>query len=133
MADDEEDESGPVVELGEGPAVDGAPLARISSRLHFGMTKSEVVRREGDTELRTPDGPRTVESILDETDETFFPAAEDLREAVEDVVGTGPVPTREREDEESASADEDATDHEGAADGAADEAADDANGDGDEE
>lgn len=101
MADDEEDD-GPIVELGEGPAVDGAPLSRISSRLHFGIARSEVVRREGDTEIRTPDGPRTIESVLDETDETYFPAAEDLRETVEGVVGTGPVPTREREDDETA-------------------------------
>jgi hypothetical protein len=98
MADDDEEEEGPAVELGEGPAVEGAPLARISSRLHFGITKSEAIRREGETELRTPDGPRTVESVLDETDETFFPAAEDLRETVEGIVGTGPVPTTERED-----------------------------------
>lgn len=114
MADDEEEESGPVVELGDGPAVDGAPLARISSRLHFGIPKSEVLRRVGDEELRTPDGPRTVESVLAETDETYFTTAEDLREAVEGVVGTGPVPTRERE--ESETADAEGTDESGESD-----------------
>ena len=37
MADDEdEEEDGPVVELGEGKAVEGAPLARVASRLTWG-------------------------------------------------------------------------------------------------
>ncbi|WP_394351451.1 DUF5789 family protein [Halomarina oriensis] len=129
MADDDseaaasEEDDGPIVELGEGPAVDGAPLSRISSRLHFGIEHSEVVRREGDTEIRTPDGPRTIESVLDETDETYFPTAESLRTTVEGIVGTGAVPTRERED------DTDDTDEE-APDGAAD--ADDVPTDGDD-
>jgi hypothetical protein len=126
MADDDEEEEGPAVELGEGPAVEGAPLARISSRLHFGITKSEAIRREGDTELRTPDGPRTVESVLDETDETFFPAAEDLRETVEGIVGTGPVPTTEREDPPEDETGADDTDADG---DDADAAGDDADGD----
>ncbi|MFC5970652.1 DUF5789 family protein [Halomarina salina] len=115
MADDEEEAEGPVVELGDGPAVDGAPLARISSRLHFGIPKSEVLRRVGDEEIRTPDGPRTMESVLGETDETYFSASEDLRDTVEGIVGTGPVPTHERED-----SDTDAEDETEAPDGAAD-------------
>lgn len=128
MADDEaeaEDE-GPVVELGDGPAVEGAPIGRITSRLHYGVEKSEVVRREGDAEIRTSDGPRTLESILDDVEETFFPRQQDLVDAVRGVTGYGPVQTDERDDEdeeadetsdEEADADEEAdTDGEDAAD-----------------
>lgn len=93
MADEDEDESGPVVELGEGASVEGVPLAKITSRLHFGIEKSEVVRREGDTEIRTPDGPRALGNVLDESDETYFPTRQAFESAVRAVVGTGPVPT----------------------------------------
>ena len=57
MADDNEDE-GPAVELGDGEPVDGAPVARISSRLFWPIQKSEIVRREGAETIRTPDGPQ---------------------------------------------------------------------------
>jgi hypothetical protein len=94
MADDEEEEeSGPVVELGEGEDVEGVPLSQVTSRLHFGIELSEVVRRAGDTEIRTPDGPQTLESVLSETDETYFPTRQDFESAVRGAVGTGPVPT----------------------------------------
>jgi hypothetical protein len=97
MADDEEENSGPIVELGEGESVEGAPLSRLTSRLHYGIPKSEVVRREGDEVIRTPDGPRELADVLDESDETYFPRKQDLTTAVEDVVGTGSVPTAETE------------------------------------
>ncbi|WP_255197320.1 DUF5789 family protein [Halorarius litoreus] len=93
MADEEEEDSGPVVELGEGESVEGAPLSRVTSRLHFGIEKSEVVRREGDTTIRTPDGPQDLGDVLDESDETYFPTRQDFEAAVRAVVGTGPVPT----------------------------------------
>ncbi|WP_254543335.1 DUF5789 family protein [Halomarina pelagica] len=94
---DEEEESGPLVELGEGESVEGAPLARVTSRLHYGIAKSEVVRRVGDVEIRTPDGPRTVEDALGESDETYFPKKEALETTIRDVVGRGPVPTSDRD------------------------------------
>ncbi|MFC7176062.1 DUF5789 family protein [Halosegnis marinus] len=92
MADDEEDE-GPVVELGDGPAVEGVPLAQVTSRLHFGIERSEIVRREGDTAIRTPDGPRDLSDVLAESDETYFPTRQEFESTVRAVVGTGPVPT----------------------------------------
>lgn len=91
--EDAEEDSGPVVELGEGEDVEGAPLARVTSRFHFGIERSEVLRREGDTVIRTPDGPRTLRDVLDQTDETYFPTRQDLASAVRSAVGTGPVPT----------------------------------------
>jgi hypothetical protein len=93
--EDEETEEEPAVELGEGADVEGAPLARVTHRLHYGIEHSEVVRREGDTVIRTPDGPRELGDVLAESDETYFDTRNALESAVESVVGTGPVPTGE--------------------------------------
>ena len=93
MADDEDAEDEPAVELGDGPEVEGVPLAQVTSRLHFGIDKSEVDRREGDTTIRTPDGPRDLSAVLGETDETYFSTRQAFETAVRDTVGTGPVPT----------------------------------------
>lgn len=90
---DEEAEEGPAVELGEGPAVEGAPVARVASRLTWPQERSEIVRKEGESEIRTPDGPRTLSDVLEETDVTYFATRKAFYEAVRGVVGTGPVPT----------------------------------------
>ena len=96
MADDsDEEEEEPAVSLGEGAAVEGAPLARVSARLMWGIEKSEVVAREGDTEIRTPEGPRTLAAVLDAVDDTYFPTRQDFEAAVRAEIGTGPVPTAE--------------------------------------
>ena len=94
MADDEDEESEePAVELGNGPDVAGVPLAQVTSRLHFGIEVSEIRRREGDTEIRTPDGARELGDVLAESDETYFPTRQEFEQAVRAVTGTGPVPT----------------------------------------
>jgi hypothetical protein len=96
MADEEEaEDEGPIVELGEGESVEGAPLARVASRLYFGIEMSEVERRVGDIEIRTSDGPQELTDILADVDETYFPRRQDFEDAVRRVVGTGPVPTAE--------------------------------------
>lgn len=92
-ADETEDE--PPVELGEGPAVEGAPLARIAARFQWGIEKSAIASREGDTAIRTPDGPRELGEVLDEIDTTYFATRHEFVGAVRDVVGHGPVPTAE--------------------------------------
>ena len=97
MADEDEEDAGPVVELGEGDPVEGAPLARVASRLYYGIEASEVVRREGGTEIRTPDGPREVGDVLDAVDATYFDTRQAFVSAVEGAVGTGPVPTADGE------------------------------------
>ena len=97
MADEDEEDSGPVVELGEGDPVEGAPLERVASRLYYGIEMSEVVRREGETTIRTPDGPRELGDVLGDVDATYFDTRQALVEAVEGVVGTGPVPTTDGE------------------------------------
>ena len=95
MADDDngEDEDEPVVELGESESVAGVPLARATSRLTWGMEKSRLERRIGDTEIRTPDGPRRIDDVLDEIDETYFQRRQEFESHVHEVIGTGPVPT----------------------------------------
>lgn len=90
---DTDEEDGPAIELGEGDPVEGAPLARVSSRLHYAIGKNEIVRREGETVIRTPDGPRELASVLEETDEVYFDTRRAFETAVREVIGTGPVPT----------------------------------------
>ncbi|WP_136689544.1 DUF5789 family protein [Halorhabdus amylolytica] len=94
MADEDADEADePAVELGERESVEGVPLARVSSRLTYGIEKSTVRRREGDTEIRTPDGPTPLSDVLDSVEETYFERRQAFEEAVRAVVGSGPVPT----------------------------------------
>ncbi len=101
MADDSEDE--PVIELGEGVPVEGAPLARISERLMWGIEKSTVVDREGTTTIRTPDGPRELGEVLNDVDHTYFDTRQTFEDAVREVIGTGPVPTADgQESDENA-------------------------------
>jgi hypothetical protein len=95
MAEDDDSEDKPAVTLGEGDDVAGAPLARIAERLMWGIEKSEINEREGETTIRTPDGPRALGDILDEVDEPYFSSRQEFIDAVEGVIGTGPVPSEE--------------------------------------
>ena len=95
MSDNEDEAEGPAVPLGEGDPVEGAPPARVASRLHYAIEKSEILRREGETMIRTPDGPRELASVLEETDEVYFDTRQAFESAVREVIGTGPVPTAE--------------------------------------
>jgi hypothetical protein len=93
MADENDEEEAPAVELGEGESVEGAPLARVASRLTWALQRSEVVRKEGDTVVRTPDGPQTLETILEDVDIPYFETRREFEDAVREAIGTGPVPT----------------------------------------
>lgn len=94
MADDTGDEDdGPVVELGEGATVQGAPLARVAERFAWPQQRSEIDRREGDTEIRTPDGPRPLGDLLAELDESYFSTQQEFVNALSSAVGSGPVQT----------------------------------------
>jgi hypothetical protein len=93
MADDNEEEAEPAVELGDGAPVEGAPLARVASRLHWPVQKSEILRKEEGATVRTPDGPRELAALLEQVDETYFQSRQEFLELVRDVTGTGPVPT----------------------------------------
>lgn len=91
--DEDEEDAGPVVELGEGESVEGAPLARVAARLHWPVEHSELDRKEGDATIRTPDGPRELSSVLADVEETYFESRQAFVDAVREVVGTGAVPT----------------------------------------
>lgn len=104
MADDDADE--PEVSLGAKTPVEGAPLTRVSARLMWGIEKSHIVEREGETTIRTPDGPRQLGEILESVDQTYFADRQEFEAAVRDVIGTGPVPTAEAESDESTDAPE---------------------------
>lgn len=92
MADDTDDEAeGPPIELGDGPDVPGVPLARVTSRLTYGIEQSTIRRREGDTEIRTPDGPRALGDVLDAIDIPYFERRQELETAIREEIGTESV------------------------------------------
>ena len=95
MSEDESEaeEEEPAVELGDGPAVEGSPLSRVTARLTWGIEHSTVVDHEGDTTVRTPDGPQELAAVLDDVDQTYFPDRQAFEDAVRAVIGTGAVPT----------------------------------------
>jgi hypothetical protein len=96
MADEDSDEEDePAVALGEGEPVEGAPLARVSARLMYGIERSTVIEREGETTVRTPDGPRELADVLEDVEEPYFSTRQEFEHAVQEAVGTGPVPTTE--------------------------------------
>jgi len=92
---DDDDTDEPAVELGEGEPVEGVPTSQVSARLMWGIEMSDLRRREGDTVVRTPDGPRELGDILDEIDETYFDRRQSFESAVRDVIGFGPVSSAE--------------------------------------
>lgn len=93
MADDEEEDDAPVVELGERDPVEGQPLARVASRLTWPKEKSRLAEKEGDSVIRTPDGPRTLADVLESVDVTYFDGRQSFVSAVTDAVGNAPVRT----------------------------------------
>ncbi|NHN42292.1 hypothetical protein G9C85_11735 [Halorubellus sp. JP-L1] len=93
MADDEEAEEEPAVELGTGASVEGAPIARVASRLKYPQQRSRILELEGDSEVRTPDGPQSLESLLEDVDTTYFDTRQTFVEAVRNAAGHGPVAT----------------------------------------
>ncbi|WP_435361083.1 DUF5789 family protein [Haloarchaeobius sp. DFWS5] len=95
MADDEEAEEEPAVELGEGATVEGAPLAQVSSRLTWPIKQSRLAALEGDSTIRTPDGPQTIADVLEHVDITYFEKRQEFEAAVRDVIGRGPVATED--------------------------------------
>lgn len=94
MSDDEEADSEPTVHLGDGPAVEGAPIARVAARLTWPQTHSDIVEKVGDTAIRTPDGPEPVETVLDSVETTYFDRRQTFVNAVYDVIGREPVATK---------------------------------------
>ena len=101
MSDDEEQ----AVTLGDGEPVEGAPLSRVSARLMWGIERSTVLEREGDTVVRTPDGPRTLADVLAAVDVPYFATQREFETTVREAVGSGPVPTATDEPADDAESD----------------------------
>ncbi|MFC4356825.1 DUF5789 family protein [Halobium salinum] len=97
MSDDdaEEEEEAPAVELGDREPVEGQPVARVASRLTWPQEASRVLEKEGDSTVRTPDGPQTLDQVLDAVDETYFDSRQTFVHEVHAVIGDGPVQTEE--------------------------------------
>lgn len=94
MSDNEEtEESGPAVELGDGPDVAGEPISRVASRLTWPAKRSDVVTQEGDAAVRSPDGPRDLDDVLAESEVPLFESRSEFVAEVEELVGRGPVAT----------------------------------------
>lgn len=95
MSDSEEEADEPAVELGEGPSVDGAPLARVVARQTWPKEKSEIVARDGDIPIRSADGPIPLADLLVDVDDTYFGTEQQFLEAVRSQLPPGPVLTEE--------------------------------------
>jgi hypothetical protein len=93
----EEEAEEPAVELGEGADVEGAPIARVAARLTWPKERSLIAEREGDATIRTPGGPRILGDVLEETDTTYFDTRQSFVEAIEGVVGRGPIEAGDEE------------------------------------
>ncbi|SEH15730.1 hypothetical protein SAMN04487967_2214 [Natronorubrum sediminis] len=89
----DEDDEEPAVTLGTHTPVEGAPLARVTSRLTWPIEASEIDRLEGESTIRTGDGPRELSSVIDAVDETYFERRQEFEAHVRSVIDTGPVPT----------------------------------------
>ena len=93
-ADDDADaEATPAVQLGDSRAVAGAPIARVAARLTWPQKKSDILEKFGETDIRTPDGPTSLATILDSVEDTYFDRRQTFVTAVRDVIGREPVAT----------------------------------------
>ena len=90
---EEETDDAPAVPLGDGRAVEGVPVARIAARLTWPQTHSDIVEKFGDYDIRTPDGPQPLESILADVETAYFDRRQTFVEGVFDVIGREPVAT----------------------------------------
>ncbi len=93
MSDEETDDT-PVVPLGDGRDVEGVPVARIAARLTWPQKHSAIVEKFGDTDIRTPDGPQSLESVLESVEISYFDRRQTFTNAVFDVIGREPVATK---------------------------------------
>jgi hypothetical protein len=93
MADEDDSDEEPAVELGAHTPVEGAPLARVSARLSWPIKASTIEEREGDTTVRTPRGPKPLSTLLEGVETTYFESRDEFESRVRPIVGTGPVQT----------------------------------------
>lgn len=90
MAEDDADEE-PAIALGDDPPVPGAPVGRVASRISWPRAKSDILAAEGETQIRTADGPRPLSELLDGVDISYFGRHQEFVGAIRDEIGYGPV------------------------------------------
>lgn len=95
MADEDEEEAEPAVDLGPDRVVEGAPLSRVAARQTWPKEKSEIVDRDGDVRIRSAEGPIDLATLLEEVNDTYFASQRHFVEAVRNRLPTGPVATDE--------------------------------------
>ncbi|ERH04512.1 MAG: hypothetical protein J07HR59_01646 [Halorubrum sp. J07HR59] len=93
MTDTDADSDEPAMELGDGPGVNGAPVARVAARLTWPAPQSDILNQEGDAVIRTPDGPQQLSAVLEAADTEYFDTRDAFLEAVNSVIQSGPVET----------------------------------------
>ena len=79
------------MELDVDGTVEGAPIERIASRLTWPQEKSEIVRKEGGELIRTPNGARKLEDLLEGVDTTYFSKRQMFVEILEKQIGKGTI------------------------------------------
>jgi len=102
----EDDSEKPAVQLGTGNAVEGAPLARVTERLMWGIEKSAVRKREGETAIRTPEGPQELGELLTDVDRQYFATRQEFEAALDDAISDGAIPVESGEETGQRDADE---------------------------
>lgn len=106
MSEDDEEADSSGVELGSEAPIEGVPVARVASRLHWGMSKGEIGDREGDTVIRTSDGPQELATILESVEVPYFESRREFVEAIRDEIGVGPIPEGEPATDDSVETEE---------------------------
>ncbi len=95
MSEEADEDEAPAVALGEETSVAGAPLARIAARFTWPIEKSEIRARDGETEIRTADGPTPLGTVLEDIDDSYFATRRHFVTAVRDQLPQGSVSTAE--------------------------------------
>lgn len=94
MSEDGSEDGEPAVELGSANQVEGAPIARIASRLSWPQEKGRILSKVGEETIRTPDGPQQLNSIIADVETSYFGTRQQFLQDIEAVIGRGPIPTR---------------------------------------
>ena len=95
MADEDPEEESPAVTLGDGPPVEGAPLSRVASRLSWPQSADSIQEKEGETPIRTANGPIALADILEDVETSYFATRREFVHDIRAVIGYGPVETAE--------------------------------------
>lgn len=83
------------IELDIDGTIEGAPIVQIASRLTWPQEKSEIIRKEGDTFVRTPNGSVKLGELLENVDVKYFSKRQVFISELEMAIGKGAIPVIE--------------------------------------